>query len=431
MIRTMDLCNTGGGRVNWDPLLCCIFIYSLHAETLFAQAMFLIYNRAMTYELLSELFVLALIGLSCARIFFMQAARLDFLAVVPLITLILSILNLLSFGLSVFGILILGLALLVTLWNSNALSRLRHRLVVDHYGVLFSLSSIINLILAVVLVVFIIILRPGKIDTKKYGVSITSKVYAGTVEGGFHDYTSPSQKRTLFLKKYISTDVTSNPFNESRVIVFVPGELSSTDLYEPFFVKLARDGYTVYSADFYADDVPWFGNFWDNMPFRRFALLFCKEKKPEVYADAIKLKSENYVKSVLSLIKVVEPSKSDRVFVVGDGENPASYTAIRSAEKSVVRATFDIATIPSYSTPGYGPVESTDPFLANYLGLKRDGSFYMSSHVAGILEKSIDEAVNSARTKVENPTENAAENVDQKSTEENVAEEKPVEEKSE
>ena len=24
MIETMDLCNTGGGRVNWDPLMCCI-----------------------------------------------------------------------------------------------------------------------------------------------------------------------------------------------------------------------------------------------------------------------------------------------------------------------------------------------------------------------------------------------------------------------
>ena len=396
--------------------------------------MFLIYNRAMTYELLSELFILALIGLSCARIFFMQAARQDFLAVVPLVTFILSILHLLSFGLSVFGILILGLSLLVTLWNANALSRLRHRLVVDHYGVFFSLSSIINLILAVVLAVFIIILRPGKIDTKKYGVTITSKVYAGTVEGGFHDYTSPSQKRTLFLKKYISTDVTSNPFNESRVIVFVPGELSSTDLYEPFFVKLARDGYTVYSADFYSDDVPWFGNFWDNQPFRRFALLFCKEKKPEIYAEAIKHKSENYVKSVLALIKMVEPSKSDRVFVVGDGENQSVYTEIRGAEKSVVRGTFDIGTISSYSTPGYGPVESTDPFLAKYLGFKRDGSFYMSSHVAGILEKSIDEAVNSARPKVEKPAEDVAKEdsaKEESAAKEDVAEEKPAEEKSE
>ena len=358
----------------------------------------------MSYEVLTEIFLLGLIALSCARIFFMQAARLDYLAAVPLVAFLFSIFNLLAFGLSVFRILIVILALLVMLWNSNALSRLRHKLVIDHYGALFSLSSIIHLILAIVLIVFIILLRPGKIDTKKYGVTITTETYAGNLESGFGEYTTPSSPRTLFVKKYTSSDRSYNPFKESRVLIFVPGELSSTDLYEPFFVKLARDGYTIYSADFYTDDIKWFGNIWDFKPFRRFAMLFCKEKNKKAFEEATKNKSENFVKEVLALIKVVSPSKSDRVFVVGDGESQASYTAIKMAEKNRVRECFDISSISSYSTPTYGPIESTDPFLANYLGLKRDGSFYMSSHIAGILEKSINEYLNPTKQETEEKT---------------------------
>ena len=367
----------------------------------------------MSYEFLSDLFLLVLLGLACARIFFIQIAHQDPLSVLPIIAFLLSILNLLAFGLSVFRILIFILALVVTLWNSNALSRFNHKLVVDHYGFLFSLSSIIHLILIIVLAVFVILLHPAKIDTKKYGVTITSEVYAGSTESGFSDYTSPSQKRSLFIKKYTSKDKTANPFPESRTIIFVPGELSAVDFYEPFFVKLARDGYTVYAADFFADDTKWFSNIFDFKPFRRFVMLFCKEKNQGAYNRAINQKDENFVKEVLALIKQVSPSKSDKVFVVGDGQNQTVYATIRQAEKNRVRATFDLSSIQSYSTPGYGPIESTDPFLAKYLGFKRDGSFYMSSHIAGILEKSINDVMAPAVKAAVSPKEDIAENPDE------------------
>lgn len=380
----------------------------------------------MTYELLCELFLLALLGAACARIFFMQAAKQDPLSIFPIVAFILSILNILAFGISIFRILIIILAFVVAVWNTNALSRFRHKLVVDHYGILFSLASIVNLILIIVLAVFIIILRPGKIDTKKYGVTITSQTYAGSVEEGFYEYTSPSQNRSVFVKKYTSTDETFNPFKESRTIIFVPGELSDVQSYEPFFVKLAHDGYTVYSADFYSKDIKWFGNLWDFKPFRKFAMLSCKQKKPEAYANATSQKSENFVKEVLALINIVSPSKSDRVFIAGDGESQASYSTIKIAGKDTVRGTFDLASISSYTTPGYGPVESTDPVLAKILGHPRDGSFYMSSHVAGLLEKYIDGVLNPApAAKPTETTENQEPAVPEASNEG----EKPSEEK--
>lgn len=350
----------------------------------------------MTYETICQLFILALLGLSCARIFFAKNSRPDYLAVLPVISFIISILNLLAFGISVFGTLVMILAFFISSWNSNALSRLEHNLVLDGFSIFFTISSIIYLILVIVLSIFIVLLRPAKIDTKKYEVKITSQTLAGSFEEGFGEYKSPKQNRSMFIKKYVSKDESYNPFNESRVIFFVPGELSKTDLYEPTLVKLAHDGYTVYSADFYSKDLPWFGNFLDQKFLRNFSMLYSKTKNLEAYTKATSQKTENFVKEVLAMINQISLSRSDKIFIVGDGESLASYATIKSAAKNKVRETFDLSDIPSYSTPGYGPVESTNPLLAKRLGLERDGTFYMSSHIANLLEKSIDESLKPA-----------------------------------
>ena len=113
------------------------------------------------------------------------------------------------------------------------------------------------------------------------------------------------------------------------------------------------------------------------------------------------------------------------MFIAGDGESQASYSTIKIAQKDMVRGTFDLSTISSYTTPGYGPVESTDPVLAKILGYPRDGSFYMSSHIAGLLEKYIDGVLNPAP--VEKPAENTG-NQEPAATDASNEEEKPSEE---
>lgn len=354
----------------------------------------------MTYQTLCELFLLTLLAISCARIFFIQIGKQDALSVVPVIVFFLSLLNLLAFGFSVFGLLITVLSLFITIWNANALSRFNHQLVVDHYGVLFSIFSIINLILAITLGVFIFLYRPAKISTKKYSVNITTATYSGDSEAGFTEYKSPLKKKTAVIKKYEQKNAELK-FKEQRTIVFVPGELTKTDFYEPFFVKLAHDGYTVYSADINTDDIKWFNNAFDFPPLKDFIMRYTKIKKPETYAAATNQKTENFVKQVIAALDIIAPSTQDNLFIVGDGEIIAAYTAAKLAKQNFIDGTFDLSSIKSYTTPGYGPVDSTEPFIANYLGQKRDPSFYMSSHIAGILEKSIEEVLNPPAKPVE------------------------------
>ncbi len=363
----------------------------------------------MTYKTLCEIFLLALLGISCARIFFIKVAHQDPLSVIPIITFILSLLSLLAFGLSLNGILITLLAFIVSLWNANALSRFTHKLVVDHYGMMFTLASIVNIILVIVLIVFTVLYCPAKINMKKYGVKITPQTYSGTLANGFSDYTSPTQSKSIFIKKYTTINEKENPFEESRTIVFIPNEFSSTDLYEPFLVKLAHDGYTVYSAEFYSKDIRWFNNAWDFKPLRRFAILYCKLKKPELYSAITAQKPENFTKEILTLVKILPISKSDRIFIVGDGESQAAYTAASIAENGKIKGSFDLSSISSYTTPGFGPVESTEPILAKYLGINKDKTFYMSSHIAGILEKAIDENLNPTKIKLPTETEESTE----------------------
>lgn len=346
----------------------------------------------MTYQTLSELILLLLLAISAGRIFFIKNARLDPLSVVPLVTLIFSILQFFAFGFSIFEFLVFFLALSLSIWNVRALARFRAKLVVDHYGVLFVLISILNLILIIIVGVFAVLYRPVRIDMKKFNVAVTTKNYSGSLDDGYIEYANPVKPKSASVKKYESKN--AEPDEPKKIIAFIPSESSRLEFYEPFFAKLARDGYTVYAASFPTADVHYFNSVLDVEPFRSSILTKYKYLGHKNYDKAMENKEKNCVRQFTALLNLIPARSQDSIFLVGDTVSQTAYpSAFFNIKNAYVKGAFDLGTIPGYYTAGYGPVESGYPAFAKLLGHERDGTFYMASHIAGKLENYIQEAL--------------------------------------
>ena len=344
------------------------------------------YNEPMTNQTLGELLLLLLMGLSCARIFFTRQARLDPVSILPLITLVLSLILQLAFGLTAFNILITAMALLNFIWNIRALLRLHHKLLVDHFGILFINFSVLNLIAVIVLSVFVIIYRPAKINTKTFAVQTSQQRYCQK-EGAYVECTSPIDYATLIVSKYTGQS------QNGKSVLLLPGVLSSRSMYEPFCVKLAHDGYTVYSAELFGKEAVWFGDLRDSRFLRRFCMNYAMQEKPEEYEEAIKNKDVYYSKLSSAILPTISEDSTDNFYIVTDGADLTLPLAAKKADGRSYDGIFDLASIPTYPTPGYGPIEQTYPLLAKQFGLERDGTLYMSSHIATVLERSIEQTI--------------------------------------
>ena len=343
----------------------------------------------MTNQTLGELLLLILLGISCARIFFTRSARLDPLSALPLITLVLCVLFLVAFGLTGINVLITAIAFFNFIWNIRSLVRFHNKLVVDHFGIMFIIVSIFNLIAVIVLTVFVIIYRPAKINTKTYAVQTSRQRYC-LKENAYSECSSPIDYATLIVDKY--TGETSS----GKSILLMPGFLSSSSMYEPFCVKLAHDGYTVYSAQLFGKEAVWFGDIRDSRFLRRFCMMYSERNNPEEFEEALKHKDEYYSKLSSALIPIISADSTDKLYIVTDGADLTSGSMLSNMfnGKKACDGIFDLAVIPTYSTPEYGPIEQTYPLLAKfYFDIERDGTFYMSSHIATILERSIEQSI--------------------------------------
>lgn len=373
----------------------------------------------MTNQTISELLLLLFLAISCSRIFFIKNVRSDPLALLPLIAFLLSVCNVFAWGVSIPEAAVCGLSFFVTLWNFRALLRLNGSLIIDHYSVRFIFISMINLGLTVLLAVPLFVFRPVRTDLHKFGVQKTVTAYKGSFSRGFREPEQPFERKTAFVTTYRAketraaatkaaggavspsgADAENNPVPQSDAtaaaagasgrgrgtVLFIPNECAGTAIYEPFCAKLARDGWTVHTADFYSADAPWLGGIRDTQLLRRFLLVLRRLAGDEAYAELAALRTKRLEQAFTALLSLTAPDENDTVFLVCDG---GTRDALFSVQKNstVTDGSFDLSDIADYPTKGFGPVEQTDPLLATVLGVHRDSSLYMASHIATVLEE--------------------------------------------
>ncbi|MBP5696865.1 MAG: hypothetical protein J6X11_09530 [Treponema sp.] len=348
----------------------------------------------MTSQTLSQLLVLLLCGIASLRIFFIQDSRSDPVATVPSFALLISLLNILAFGCGPFEVANLALSVFAFIINFRSLLRFKSKLVVDHYSVLFILSSALNLIFVAVLLVLVLYYRPSKANLKKFNVRESSYSFYGNFSQGFKQIDKIFTLNSAVVKKYEAIPPKSQEAEEcnadaENIVLFVPNECCAIQDYEPILVKLAHDGYTVYAADFFPDDLHWFNDWRDFKSFRRSFMRWAKLYNKKAYREATMQKYQNLLDSYNSLAKMLDIKKGTFVFALSDDGLNDGGSALHSASPDIIFGSFDIGDVPGNPTPGYGPVQQTDPVFARFLGLKRDRSLYMPSHVATVAEEKI------------------------------------------
>ncbi len=339
----------------------------------------------LTQETMGELVIALLLIISCARIFFIRDARTDPVATLPALSLVLSCLFIISWGLSLQALAVLILSFSVFIWNFRALLRLNDNLIVDHYGILFILSSLINLFLLVPLVALIVFFRPVQVNLQKYGVVRTQTAYCGNLAEGFTPQGKPFEKKAALVSKYVPKDEAKT----GQTILFLPSDCATVRLYEPLLVKLARDGNTVYAADFYGKAFGQEGKLAYTKPFRRATFCNMRLRSPDEYkAWEDSQKADCFIDMAEVLLAIVTGEGVSSVVLAGDAIPPQSFLGIQKEGRTVL-ATADIAELKDNPAPGWGLVEHTDPLLAAMLKLSRDGSLYTANHLAVELETAI------------------------------------------
>ncbi len=340
----------------------------------------------MDSQLLSELTILFLLLLASARIYFKHAERKDPLSIIPFIALVCAACNLMAWGVRAQELLITGLSFWVFIWNFRALLRLNQSLIIDRHSALFILISSINCVLTLTAILFVIFFRPVTLNLAKEGIEKQITRYCGNLTDGYGENDEINVQKTLDFIQYKQREDKGEA--SKGTIVFLPAECASVSMYEPFLVKLVRDGYTVYSADFFSDDV----QLREDIPFpretKRFFFVRSRLAESEAYKSWCSEKKEAVFLAMFESMEKLIPS-TEKLIIVGDSLPKNLYTSLIWKNTRFARC-FDIANINDYTTPGWGPVEQTDPLLALILGFSRDGARYTSNRTASVLEQTIE-----------------------------------------
>jgi len=341
----------------------------------------------MTNQILSELLIVFLCIISCSRVFF--KVRADAASVLPFINIIFAILNLFAWGITPQELLVLILTLFVAIWNIRAILRLSSHLVVDRFTLPFKFISLINLLLSLVVGTLLVIYRPVYVNPERFYTTETISYFY------FDENNKTQAVDTLFNSKDIRVHKYQNTQtgDTDKIILFVPGKCTSIHDYTPVFYKLVMDGYTVYAQEIYGKSNRWFNSILDYHFFRSFAFTNLKHKDKESYLSLLSENSSLITKEYETLLSIVNPNQRDLVILCCDGEYTDTLINVQQANKLIVDGTYDFSTCSGYTTPGLGPIEQTNPFYARVLGLKRDDTLYMSSHIATSLEKYINKGL--------------------------------------
>ena len=371
----------------------------------------------MQYHTLAQILVVSLLIISNSRAFFLKKVKSDNLSVIPLISIIISILNILAFGINPLEILTFLLSFFVCLWNVRAFIRFTSGLVIDHFGPWFKFISSINLIFSLTLLVFVIIFMPINDNKKKFNVNLTIQNYKGDLKNGFEKTDFPFDKKSLTIyeisknpekSKNLQNDKTQaensleteNPEtlaeissetqnqNAQKIILFIPPKCANFNTYKNFLYKLAYDNYKVYCAEFNYSDYVYFNKFFDLKFLKTDFFIYEKLLDEKKYKNHIKAKSGLLRQEMRAFIKTLDLNDEQITFLVTEDDFTNSLPVIQNEFPQKIDGIFDLNVDDSlYATGGWGPIENTNPVLAFFLKVKKENSGFISSHLANNLEK--------------------------------------------
>ena len=326
-----------------------------------------------------ELLVFVLLFITNLRVFFVHHVRRDPLVVLAPFTFIVAILQILAWGIDIFTVLGLLIALFVLLSNFHAIFRYMERLYVDHYSGLMKVWAVFTIMISAIALAGTIYFAPIEQNSRSMGVAEKITHYKGSFRTGFEE-AGPFDTKTMTLYEF-SPDESQNlkdsatpAEDENLIILLTPDKRGDTEHYKPYLQELAARGVTICSADFFADDGQWLHSFADKKILRRLVMVI----QSRVNLKAFEAQREYYSYNVSQEYDVLIPMLRERygadkkILLISDFMADIAADDFMKKNPELVAGVLKLSSINTYKSAGYGCIEQTDPLLALSMGLSRD-----------------------------------------------------------
>lgn len=340
----------------------------------------------MVYSILGQIVILFIIIICCSRVFFLKFGKVDVLTVLAPLSLILTVFQIIAWKIDFFSIVLLAISILAFCVNFRAFLRFLSGLYVDHYSAAFKTGAILTIAVALANLISLFVYFPYAIfDTNFKSQKEVIRV-DGTFSTGFSEC-------SLFGVADGEVNIFTSDEKSNGVVLFFPDKRSDTDKYIPFLRALSEKGYTVCSADFFANDLKWFYSVLDFQAIRREAMVYSYIENP-VKFDSEK---EFYVYNTIQECEAVydfarEYFPEDTKFILaGDGMTIPGIEDFAKTHSKDFEAVVFLEESEDYKTPGFGFIENLQPVLSLYLGFGRQYSFENCRSVASAIDEKIRE----------------------------------------
>ena len=328
-----------------------------------------------------ELLVFVLLFITNLRVFFVHHVRRDPLVVLAPFTFIVAILQILAWGIDVFTVLGLLIALFVLLSNFHALFRYVERLYIDHYSGLMKVWAVFTIMISAIALAGTIYFAPIEQNSRSMGVAEKITHYKGSFRTGFEE-AGPFDSKTMSLYEFspdtskTSEEPETHAETEGLIILLTPDKRGDTEHYKPYLQELASRGLTICSADFFADDGQWLHSFADKKILRRLVMVI----QSRMNLKAFEAQREYYSYNVSQEYEVLIPMLRERygadkkILLISDFMADIAADDFMKKNPDLVAGVLKLSSINKYKSAGYGCIEQTDPLLALTMGLSRDMS---------------------------------------------------------
>lgn len=343
--------------------------------------------------ILGEWLILSLLFLNCIRIFFIKYGKVDVLTVLAPVCVILSVLQIVAWGVYLYSAVILFISIFCFFTNFRAFLRFKAGLLVDHYSAAFKIGEVMVLLLTLGVGALLVYFRPGNTRPSDYSAEIKKIRFSGDFTGGF----SESLPFQLAQGEVILVQpADERNFNGQSIIVMADKSATAAE-YMPLMLNFAGKGFKVFSGEFYARDMKWCHSGADFKFFRR-SMLFHDRlfdlKQFEMQKQFFTFNIEKEFGAMLKLVKDKTTQKDgtfEPVYLVGDWMSGIALPEFKADNADSVSGYALLTDFEEYQTPGFGFIQSTDPLLAYKMGLEKDLNFTAARTIAEKIEKQIPE----------------------------------------
>lgn len=309
-----------------------------------------------------EALILILLIINSGRMFFLKYGKRDALTVLAPLSAVLSLLQIAAWNIDAFSLLILAVSLFAFFVNFRALLRFSSGLYVDHYSVAFKIGAFFVLLSSAAALAALIYVRPAAVRPSDYSVTETKIRLSGSFNGGFH--TAAFFERADGVMTVVRPDETADA--RKPAVMLVPDKRADTYYYLPLLYMLAQNGYTVYSADFFARDMKWFHSAADIRMLRRFSFVCAYLKNRFRFESEKAFYAFNTSREISAAVDFISSTEHPvtGIFLIGDWMAETALSDFAKLHADSAAGILNLCDFAEYKTPGFGFVRQLEPLTA-------------------------------------------------------------------